>query len=548
MPGRFILTLDTELAWGTFDKNGLKKYRKHFKSFRQNTDRLIALLEKYQIKATWAFVGQLLLESQKQDDYLWRGRDLLKKVGQMAPAQEIATHTFSHAILGDKNCSQEKAYWEIKKCLDLAKEENIPIQSLVFPRNSIGHLDILKELGLKCFRGVQTGFFQNFSGPAKRFFSALDQALALSPPVYALAGLKKHSGVLEIPASMFLMPYDGLRKLIPGFSRRHKAGKGLEKAVAENSIFHLWFHPFNLGSSPKMLEDLEEILKAVRKKIDAGELINQTMAETTDSYEKDQNRILILSSYRSTNYFFINKLSQKYNISYVVYEKNNWAKNIRLLNRRIKKLGLGKVLGQIIFILFDRLYIKRISRPKIDKLLAGGKIYKPGLPSIEVSDINGKEVEDLIRRIKPCLIIVSGVSIIKPNILSLAETFINIHCGITPRYRGVHGGFWAIYNNDFNNIGTTVHLVDKGIDTGRILYSDKIQVDPRFDDFRTIVVKQYIKGAELMDRAVEDALNNNLKPVASEEINSRLWFHPTIIEYLSWRRIFKNYEFDKINH
>lgn len=245
--------------------------------------------------------------------------------------------------------------------------------------------------------------------------------------------------------------------------------------------------------------------------------------------ESFNKKIIILSSHKPTNYFLINELSKKYNVACVIYENRSLSKKAQLVWRRIKKLGLLKVIGQLNFIFFSKIFIS-------DKSLDG--IKKPILNSTDVKDINEQEVEKLIKEVNPRLIVVSGVSIIKSNILSLSKTFINIHCGITPKYRGVHGGFWAIYNRDFDNIGVTVHLVDKGVDTGKILYSDKIIVNSR-DNFKTIVTKQYLKGTELMIRAVADTFNDSLKIINSFG-ESHLWYHPTIIEYIKWLEIFKN--------
>ena len=57
----------------------------------------------------------------------------------------------------------------------------------------------------------------------------------------------------------------------------------------------------------------------------------------------------------------------------------------------------------------------------------------------------------------------------------MACPVINMHAGITLRYRGVHGGYWALAEQHPEWVGTTVHLVDPGIDTGR---------DPRTEHFR----------------------------------------------------------------
>lgn len=62
MKGTFVLSLDTELAWGTFDLGGAKRYRRHFEVTRERIEKLLNILEQYNISATWAFVGHLLLE------------------------------------------------------------------------------------------------------------------------------------------------------------------------------------------------------------------------------------------------------------------------------------------------------------------------------------------------------------------------------------------------------------------------------------------------------------------------------------------------------
>lgn len=266
MPGKFILTLDTELAWGAFSKKALRRRKKQLASYRKNINELLKLLEKYQIKATWAFVGQLFLDG----DELWHAKDILEKVRKISPPQEIASHTFSHSILGKS--TKEETYSQIKKCIDLAKKEKISIKSLVFPRNNIAHIDVLRDLGIKSFRGYKK---------TKRFFCIFAQLFFLTPPVYSFKELINHNGVLEIPASMFLMSYDGPRRFIPSFVRRNRCKKGIEKAIAKDSIFHLWFHPFNLGSSKKMFKDLEYIFQLVKK----NKITSLTMTDVVNCYE-----------------------------------------------------------------------------------------------------------------------------------------------------------------------------------------------------------------------------------------------------------------------
>ncbi len=74
------------------------------------------------------------------------------------------------------------------------------------------------------------------------------------------------------------------------------------------------------------------------------------------------------------------------------------------------------------------------------------------------------------------MVLVVGTRIISRKVLvAVAAPFINYHDGITPKYRGIHGGYWASAQSDLANFGVTVHLVDPGIDTGEVLYQARLQ-------------------------------------------------------------------------
>ena len=89
---------------------------------------------------------------------------------------------------------------------------------------------------------------------------------------------------------------------------------------------------------------------------------------------------------------------------------------------------------------------------------------------LQVDSINGPATVELIEAIHPDVVVVNGTRIIASSVLdSIAAPIINTHAGITPAYRGVHGGYWALADGHPDQVGTTVHLVDPGIDTGGVL-------------------------------------------------------------------------------
>jgi len=88
----------------------------------------------------------------------------------------------------------------------------------------------------------------------------------------------------------------------------------------------------------------------------------------------------------------------------------------------------------------------------------------------EVPHINHPEVVKLARELKPDLICVFGTSLIRGELLQEGNLgIINLHGGLSPEYRGADCTFWALYNGEPEKVGCTLHYIDAGIDTGRLI-------------------------------------------------------------------------------
>lgn len=68
--------------------------------------------------------------------------------------------------------------------------------------------------------------------------------------------------------------------------------------------------------------------------------------------------------------------------------------------------------------------------------------------------------------------VVFGSSFIKSKLADflIKKRAINIHAGVSPYYRGTDCNFWALYDNNPHLVGSTIHLLSKGLDNGPILY------------------------------------------------------------------------------
>ncbi len=279
MVGIFTLSLDTEIAWGT-NATSLPRYAHCFDAYPDIIRPLITLLDTYEIPATWAVVGQLLLPAddaraaKKTPSHWYHAPYLLDALHTARTKHEIGTHTFSHIYTDDPETTPR--FWdeELKLCVKLHKENKLPpIRSIVYPRNQVAYTDTLNKYGIIAYRGVE----QNWYGNRRGVFHLLDRALGLPPPTYDPAALKVSDKLVNLPASQFLMAYDGVRAKIPTTSRVRQARFGLDRAVRQNHLYHLWFHPFNLGTSDKMFDALEQILQMAARRRDAGQLRVMTM-------------------------------------------------------------------------------------------------------------------------------------------------------------------------------------------------------------------------------------------------------------------------------
>jgi len=234
-----------------------------------------------------------------------------------------------------------------------------------------------------------------------------------------------------------------------------------------------------------------------------------------------------------------NYISYHYTIERVITEEP--MRGMSLAKRRITKLGYIQVAGQVLFSVFIVPILRIFSKKRVQEIKAIYHFNELPIPvekKTHFPSVNDEGCISLLQELNPDVVIVNGTRIISKKVLeSTKAAFINMHTGITPKYRGVHGGYWAMVNNDAQNCGVTIHLVDKGIDTGGIIYQSKIPVS-RNDNYFTYPYIQFGEGIPLMQKAVEDALNNKVKTIQSLTDESSLWYHPTIWQYVYFR-IFK---------
>jgi hypothetical protein len=303
--GALVISIDFELIWGTLDLFGPERFRRACELEREVIiDRLIELFADLNVPATWCVLGHLFLErceltdgqkhpeiirpshgwhkndwfqhdpcGDEQSAPLFLGHSLIEKIRACSTPQEIGCHSFSHVIFGDAGCSREAAESEVAQCMRLARGLGIELRSFAFPRNSVGHLDVLRDHGFACYRGPEPNWYEKAGLPhvMKRLAHLWDVITAAQPPV--VEPERVDAGLWNIPGSMIYFPKHGIRRYIPLSLRVKRAKKGIDAAVRQHRIFHLWFHPTNLAdSADEMIDGLRTILEYATSLRDRDEL------------------------------------------------------------------------------------------------------------------------------------------------------------------------------------------------------------------------------------------------------------------------------------
>lgn len=111
-------------------------------------------------------------------------------------------------------------------------------------------------------------------------------------------------------------------------------------------------------------------------------------------------------------------------------------------------------------------------------LLAGGPRSCADLESVHLCQrVNDAATVVTLAALRPDVLLVFGTGILEPPAFRAPRlACLNLHGGNPEEYRGLDTHLWTIYHRDFANLVTTLHCVDKGLDTGDIVSQSPLPV------------------------------------------------------------------------
>ena len=244
------------------------------------------------------------------------------------------------------------------------------------------------------------------------------------------------------------------------------------------------------------------------------------------------NPIYIAKSVRN----LIKKLSQSNEvIGCVISAPSPFGKKESFVKKAFKTF---RIFGIIFFIRYTFLYVKN----KLSKKENLSKILK---------DLNIKEIRfqksinhisslEVLKEMKPDLLIsIAGNEIFKKEIINLpTKGCINLHTALLPKYRGLMPAFWVLKNNE-EYTGVSVFFIDEGIDSGDIIYQEKIKIN---DMTHAELIKHSKEiGVNAICKAVEILKTNDYNLIYNDDMQKSYFSFPTKEDVKAFRKIGKKF-------
>lgn len=293
--GILLLSLDFELFWGVQDGHTYDDYGSNVLGGRKAIPKLLELFDNHDVHCSWATVGMMFAESkeelykyspkpenrphydnsilssyrvldkignnEKEDKYFY-GKSLIDKISEHR-YQEIASHTFSHYYARETGQNINEFQSDLMAASKIARDKGYEIKTLVFPRNQSKqeYENAVLNNGFVAYRGEERDWIHKIKITIiKRMFRLLDSYINLTgSECYKKSDFKKGE-LHNFRGSRFLRPYNYKLRFFENLKIRRIKGQ-MKHAAKNGEIFHLWWHPHNIGiNTEKNLNNIEEIL------------------------------------------------------------------------------------------------------------------------------------------------------------------------------------------------------------------------------------------------------------------------------------------------
>ncbi len=270
----FSISIDLELAWGVWDRINSKYLNNAINLEREIVDKLINIFNTYETPVTWATVAALIDQKNKMinigDKKAWYAPDIIEKIIDTKINHLIASHSYAHPNF--KESTETEIIEDFEKAEYFFKSIGISPNVLVFPRNQVAHLSILKKFNYKFYRSIDKSWYKEIS----KFNLLIGKIANINDKIFpfksnSVKSIIHSNGLIEIPSSILLISRNGFKFAVTNLNMFYKIKKGIEMAIKNRECFHIWFHPSNFYfKSNKQFDLLKKILIFINEKRTEG--------------------------------------------------------------------------------------------------------------------------------------------------------------------------------------------------------------------------------------------------------------------------------------
>ena len=283
-----VISIDFEMGWGMHEICGHKidGYRKNLEQVSAIVPHMLKMLHDREIRATWATVGALglrswdeyfamaprspaYLNSNLRIDYSYYAESDPNGSLHFAPnlveeivnteGQELGSHSFSHVYFRENGVTSSDFIADSKAVNSVFNDRyNTNPVSLVFPKNQSAFEFLLSECGIHIWRGNENVWYfdavteagNSYTARSLRLLESINPWIKRSMPI---SGNKCQSSMFvrfNLPEMLWRLQVTRLKNEL--------------NSLSGNEIFHIWFHPHNLGDdTSNRMSRFEKVLDLI---------------------------------------------------------------------------------------------------------------------------------------------------------------------------------------------------------------------------------------------------------------------------------------------
>jgi folate-dependent phosphoribosylglycinamide formyltransferase PurN len=210
---------------------------------------------------------------------------------------------------------------------------------------------------------------------------------------------------------------------------------------------------------------------------------------------------------------------------------------LALLRRRVGRHGIGRVLDELSFQLYYRMFLRTGDQRLRQALEPNASATRAELAKhvdvVDVDSLNSAEGQAVLKRLSPDLVVMSSRELLRPEVLELARVgFVGCHPGILPDFRGAYASFWAMLEGKPEKIGLSIYLAAPGIDTGPLVAERVVPARFGVQHFKVESERLILEGAKELLDVIGQVERGGLKTYTKPDPPGRLYSLVGLTDFL----------------